>query len=59
MATLPSDFALAEDGPTLPKRKKDRTHWLYILVIISVIAGVVIGLVAPRPARPSSPGGFT
>ena len=29
------------------KKKRDRTHWLYIMVIVAVIAGVVVGLVAP------------
>jgi aerobic C4-dicarboxylate transport protein len=28
-------------------KKKDRTHWLYILVIVGVVGGVVVGLVAP------------
>ena len=40
-----------EDRPTqaqppAPKRR-DRTHWLYIAVIIAVFAGVIVGLVAP------------
>lgn len=30
--------------------KRDRTHWLYILVIIAVVAGIVVGLVAPDTA---------
>lgn len=29
-----------------PKKKRDKTHWLYIAVIIAVIAGVIVGLVA-------------
>jgi aerobic C4-dicarboxylate transport protein len=28
--------------------KRDRTHWLYIMVIVAVVAGVVVGLVAPE-----------
>jgi aerobic C4-dicarboxylate transport protein len=35
----------ADDQSKQPKR--DRTHWLYILVIVGVVAGVVVGLVAP------------
>ena len=31
-----------------PQRKKDRTHWLYIMVIVAVFAGAAIGLVAPE-----------
>ncbi|MCR5980485.1 cation:dicarboxylase symporter family transporter [Gordonia jinghuaiqii] len=42
----------AEDGTADPKgRKKDRTHWLYIAVIIAVVAGVVVGLVAPEVGK--------
>jgi len=26
---------------------KDRTHWLYIAVLIAIVAGVIVGLVAP------------
>ena len=31
--------------------KRDRTHWLYILVIIGVVAGIVVGLLAPDTAK--------
>ncbi|MBI3212664.1 MAG: cation:dicarboxylase symporter family transporter [Mycobacterium sp.] len=30
------------------KKKKDRTHWLYIAVIIAVLGGIVVGLLAPE-----------
>ena len=30
--------------PPDPPRQRDRTHWLYILVIVGVVAGVVVGL---------------
>ena len=29
------------------KQRRDRTHWLYILVIVGVITSVVVGLVTP------------
>ncbi|WP_072806768.1 cation:dicarboxylate symporter family transporter [Rhodococcoides yunnanense] len=29
-----------------PKKKRDKTHWLYIAVIIAVIAGIIVGLTA-------------
>ena len=29
-------------------QKKDRTHWLYIGVIVGVVAGIVVGFVAPE-----------
>ena len=28
-------------------QKRDRTHWLYIAVIVAVVSGVIVGLVAP------------
>jgi aerobic C4-dicarboxylate transport protein len=31
--------------------KHDRTHWLYILVIVGVVAGVVVGLLAPGAGK--------
>ncbi|MBO3129555.1 cation:dicarboxylate symporter family transporter [Dermatophilus congolensis] len=33
------------------KPRRDRTHWLYILVIVAVIAGIGIGLSAPEFAK--------
>ena len=30
-------------APPAPATKKDRTHWLYIAVIVAVIAGVGVG----------------
>lgn len=41
------------DAPQIAEPKgprKDRTHWLYIGVIVAVIAGIVLGLVAPGVA---------
>ncbi|AQA02766.1 C4-dicarboxylate transporter DctA [Mycobacterium sp. MS1601] len=29
------------------KTKKDRTHWLYIAVLVAIVAGIIVGLVAP------------
>ncbi|BDH59113.1 cation:dicarboxylate symporter family transporter [Tsukamurella sp. PLM1] len=37
------------------KHKRDKTHWLYIAVIIAVIAGVVVGLVAPEFGKSLKP----
>ncbi|MFS0794968.1 cation:dicarboxylate symporter family transporter [Microbacterium sp. 1P10AE] len=31
-----------------PRKKIDRNHWLYIAVIVAVVAGIVVGLVAPQ-----------
>lgn len=33
------------------REKKDNTHWLYIGVIVAVIAGIIFGLVAPDVAK--------
>ncbi|HJT96127.1 MAG TPA: cation:dicarboxylase symporter family transporter [Mycobacterium sp.] len=30
-----------------PPRRRDRTHWLYIAVIVAVFAGVAVGILAP------------
>ena len=41
--------AAEQPGPTsstAPRKKKVRTHTLYIAVIIAVVAGAVLGLVA-------------
>jgi len=32
-------------------RRKDRTHWLYIGVVVAVFAGVLVGWLAPAPPR--------
>ena len=38
-----------DENPTSgPARPRDRTHWLYVGVIVGVLAGVVVGLLAPQ-----------
>jgi aerobic C4-dicarboxylate transport protein len=32
---------------TEPPRRRDRTHWLYVAVVVAVLAGIAVGLVAP------------
>jgi len=34
-----------------PGRRRDRTHWLYIAVIVAVLAGIAVGLVAPEVGK--------
>lgn len=49
-------------GPSIApgkRAKKDNTHWLYIAVIVAVIAGIVLGLVAPDTAKALKPLGST
>ena len=38
-------------APPPARKKRDRTHWLYVAVIVAVVAGVVLGLVAPAAAK--------
>ncbi|ULP36417.1 cation:dicarboxylase symporter family transporter [Mycolicibacterium rufum] len=42
--------ATESDQSRPEKKKRDRTHWLYIMVIVAVVAGIVVGLVAPDAA---------
>jgi aerobic C4-dicarboxylate transport protein len=37
----------SDTGEAPKEGKRDRTHWLYILVIVGVVGGIVVGLVAP------------
>ena len=51
MATMKSPPP--EPGGTVdtePKRKKVSTHWLYIAVIVAVIAGIAVGLIFGKDA---------
>jgi aerobic C4-dicarboxylate transport protein len=34
-----------------PPRRRDRTHWLYIAVIVAVLAGIAVGIVAPEVGK--------
>ncbi|MBS1690924.1 MAG: cation:dicarboxylase symporter family transporter [Actinobacteria bacterium] len=45
------DKSAAIEPPAPPRQKKDRTHWLYIAVIIAVIAGVGVGILAPEVGK--------
>ena len=41
-------------APDAPVRK-DRTHWLYVAVIVAVLAGVAVGFLAPGVAKELKP----
>ena len=43
------------DAPVTTTKKKDRTHWLYISVLIAVGLGITVGLVAPDFAKQLKP----
>jgi aerobic C4-dicarboxylate transport protein len=40
----------AEESSPTPRRR-DRTHWLYLAVIVAVVAGVAVGLLAPSVGK--------
>ncbi|MCZ4076735.1 cation:dicarboxylase symporter family transporter [Rhodococcus sp. H36-A4] len=42
--TTSIDADTSQTPPPKPKTKRDKTHWLYIAVIIAVVAGVIVGL---------------
>ncbi|MGW7005749.1 cation:dicarboxylate symporter family transporter [Streptomyces sp. NPDC054933] len=44
---------MAEPTPARPRR--DRTHFLYLAVIVAVLAGIVLGLAAPGVAKELKP----
>lgn len=45
-------YATPADAPTIADREhRDRSHWLYLAVIVAVVAGIVFGLVAPDSAK--------
>ena len=50
--SLPVAQGPTASGPRIaePKTKKDSTHWLYIAVIVAVVAGIAFGLIAPEAA---------
>ncbi len=37
--------------PPAPPPRKDRTHWLYIAVVVAVFAGVAVGILAPEVGK--------
>ena len=41
---------MAENAPATaaPSARRDRTHWLYIAVIVAVVLGIAVGLVSPE-----------
>ncbi|MBG6083715.1 cation:dicarboxylate symporter family transporter [Zhihengliuella flava] len=54
MATA-TDLAGSTTPPSGPPAKKDRTHWLYIMVIAAVVLGAIVGLVAPEVGQALKP----
>ena len=48
--TTDPDRTPLEESPKQPERR-DRTHWLYMSVIVAVVLGVVVGLLLPSVGR--------
>ena len=45
----------SERGPAQPRKRIDKTHYLYIAVIAAVVLGAILGLVAPDFAKELKP----
>lgn len=52
MAMAPSR---SDSGPEQPRKRVDKTHFLYIAVIAAVVLGAILGLVAPEFAKSLKP----
>ena len=39
------------DARPKPKKKHDRTHYLYVAVIVAVVAGILVGWLAPSVGK--------
>ncbi|HYP45421.1 MAG TPA: cation:dicarboxylase symporter family transporter [Propionibacteriaceae bacterium] len=52
---MATDLSTSEGGAEAPARKKDRTHFLYIAVIVAVILGIILGFAAPELAKSLKP----
>ncbi len=47
---MPATYPAATEQPD-PPRRRDRTHWLYIAVVVAVFAGVAVGMLAPEVGK--------
>src|SRR4051812_31050697 len=48
-----STSSVQDGGAPPPAKKRDRTHYLYMAVIVAVVLGVTVGLVARVSGSPS------
>ncbi|NKX50005.1 cation:dicarboxylase symporter family transporter, partial [Arthrobacter deserti] len=55
MASSASEASPLQVPPAQQKRRKDRTHFLYIAVIAAVVLGAVLGLAAPEAGQALKP----
>ena len=42
-------------GAPPPAKHRDRSHYLYIAVIVAVVLGIIVGLVAPDVGKALKP----
>ncbi len=54
MTDQPTNDTAAPPGDAAPRRR-DRTHFLYIAVLVAVLAGIVLGLATPEFAKDLKP----
>jgi len=50
-----STSSVQDGGAPPPAKKRDRTHYLYMAVIVAVVLGVTVGLVAPGVGKSLAP----
>ena len=50
-----SSAVVPEGAPQPTAKKKDRTHYLYIAVIVAVVLGIIVGFVAPDLGKALKP----
>ncbi|MDY6055594.1 cation:dicarboxylate symporter family transporter [Micrococcus sp.] len=55
MAHVPVADSTTPAPSAPPQKKKDRTHWLYIAVIASVVLGAAVGLLFPEVGKSLKP----
>lgn len=53
--TVTEDMKPGGNSAAGTTKKKDRTHWLYIMVIAAVVLGAAIGLIAPEVGKSLKP----
>ncbi|QPZ39246.1 cation:dicarboxylate symporter family transporter [Paramicrobacterium chengjingii] len=55
MAMTPQKQSPQSNAASPRARKKDRTHWLYIFVIVAVVLGAAVGLIFPEVGQSLKP----
>ncbi|MGP9527620.1 cation:dicarboxylate symporter family transporter [Glutamicibacter sp. AOP5-A2-18] len=53
--TVTDDMTPGSNGAQAGPKKKDKTHWLYIMVIVAVVLGAAVGLIAPELGKSLKP----